>query len=221
MKKYKLVGSFISITIMLAGNFIFAQPRKYVAKFVDSIAVSLTALPDDTTKVNNLAELAAMHLLTNPALTIQYAKQGAEIAEKINYPIGKINCLAQTAFFYAITGDWAKATADVNEAIPLCEKYDPEKMVHMYNIMYIVAATKEDYLDALMYAQKSQHEPAFSTFPEIKKWPTYMQLGRTYEILNKLDSAIYYADILVNYINKYGSIEPDLVSNSNTLILSR
>ncbi len=196
----------------------YSQPQPLDQKYVDSITLRLPTWPDDTSKVNNLRTLASMYLLINPTLTVNYVRQGVAIAEKIDYPIGKIGCLGQTAFLYAITGEWAKASMDLNEAIPLCEKYDPIQLIHMYNIKYINAATKGDDLLALESAQRALHHPAFSTLPEMGKWPTYMQLGRVYEVLNRLDSAIYYANILVGFVQKYGHLSPDLAQNSNTLM---
>jgi signal transduction histidine kinase len=211
--KYKLLLPFC-----LLGSMCFSQPEPFNQNYVDSITLRLPTMPDDTAKVNNLRTLASMYLLSNPALMIKYARQGVEIAEKIDYPIGKIGCLGQTAFFYAITGEWAKASMDLNEAIPLCEKYDPKQLIYMYNIMFINAATKGDTLLVLESAQRALHHPAFSTLPEMGKWPTYMQLGRVYEVLNRLDSAIYYANILVGFVQKYGHLSPDLAQNSNSLM---
>lgn len=196
----------------------FAQPIPFNQKYVDSIITRFPVQADDTAKVNSLSTLASMYLLVNPAMTIQYAQQGKTIAEKINYPLGKISCMGQTAFLYAITGEWAKATAEINEAIPLCEKYKPELLIFMYNLMYINAATKEDYQEALMYALKALHHPSFSTMPETSKWPTYMQLGRTYVILNKLDSAIYYVNILIDFKKRFSTVSADLVNNTDVLI---
>jgi hypothetical protein len=146
-------------------NFAHAQPLPYDSRFVDSISVRLPNLPNDTGKVNNLDKLAAMHLFTDPAATVRYAREGVAIARKINYPLGEIACLGQTAFFYAITGEWAKATMAVNEALPLCEKYSPRQLIYLYNIMYINAGTKGDSLEALAYAQKALHHPASATLP--------------------------------------------------------
>ncbi len=195
-----------------------AQPAPLDQKYIDSITPRLANRPDDSVKVNQLKTLASMYILVDPTLTIKYTSQGIAIAEKIDYPFGKITCLGQRAFLYAITGEWAKATADVNEAIPLCEQHYPGLLVYMYNLMYIVAATKEDDGEALMYAQKAQNHSSFAALPELRKWPTYMQLGRMYEHLNQIDSAEHYARILENYVLKYGLSEPDLASNSNTLL---
>jgi two-component system, NtrC family, sensor kinase len=196
------------------GNNGFAQPSPFDQKFVDSITTRLSTYPDDTAKVNNLAKLASMYIRINPALTVKYAKEGAVIAERINYPIGKINCLGQTAFFYAISGEWVKATIDINEAIPLCEKYSPTNLIGLYQLMFINASTKGDN-DAIKYALKALHHPDFPSLSPIQKWATYMQLGRAYVYLNQLDSANYYANLLTGYVEKYSAMVPDLADNSN------
>ena len=195
-------------------NIGFAQPSPFDQKFVDSITTRLSSLPDDTAKVNNLASLASMHLLVNPILTVKYADEGVEIAEKINYPLGKIACLGQSAFYFAISGEWAKASIKINEAIPLCEKYSPKNLIYLYNLMYINVSTKGDTVLAMQYALKALHHPAFSTLPELDKWATYMQVGRTYESRNQLDSARFYSKILNNYVKKYAAVVPDLANNS-------
>jgi len=210
--------SFILMSLLLVSNMLFAQPMQYDSKFVDSITKQLPASPDDTSKVNNLANLASMHLFINPALTIKYAKEGATMAEKIHFHAGRIRCLGQSAFSYAISGEWVKATMDVNEAIPLCEKYDKGNMVYMCNLMVIISGTKGDNEQALQWAQKATRVPGFSARTEVEKWPTYMQLGRINESLNRLDSAQYYADIVSGYIEKYARAEPALTKDSYTLL---
>jgi len=218
MKKNKLFCSVILLGLLLVSQLLFAQPMQYDARFVDSITKRLPASPDDTSKVNNLATLAAMHLFINPALTIQYAKEGAAIAEKIHFHTGRIRCLGQSAFSYAISGEWVKATMDVNEAIPLCEKYNQGSLVYMCNLMVIILGTKGDNEQALQWAQKATRVPGFSARTEVEKWPTYMQLGRINEALNRLDSANYYADIISGYIKKYAPAEPQLTRESYTLL---
>ena len=140
------------------------------------------------------------------------------IAEKIHYYNGRISCLGQSAFSYAISGEWVKATINVNEAIPLCEKYNPGTMVYMCNIMVIILATKGDNEQALQWAQKATRIPDFSALTEVGKWPTFMQIGMINETLNRLDSAKLYGDIILGYIKKYPLIEPGLKRDSYTLL---
>ncbi len=196
----------------------FSQPTPYDKNFVDSMSVWLTKTPDSEEKVNNLVELAAMHLFVNPALTIKYAKEGATIAEKIKYYNGKISALGQSAFSFALSGEWVKAINDVNEAIPICEIHNPAAMIYMCNIMVISYSIKGDHQQALQWAQKAVQHPEFVKLEDLGKWPTYMQLGTIHEILNNLDSTKYYAEIIKGYISRYASIQPDLTRDSYTLL---
>lgn len=203
--------------IVLQGVSGFAQPTPFDQKYVDSVSVLLPKMPDNKAKVDQLRLLASMHVMVNPPLTIQYANEGAAIAEKIDYPLGQIACLAQSAFSNAVRGEWVKATIDVNRAIPLCEKYDPAQLIYMNNIMVIVATTKGENEMALQYSLKAMHNPVFGSGAEISKWPTYMQLGRIYYMLNRLDSSRYYADRISGYVKKYAEMIPDLARNSYIL----
>ncbi len=210
--------NYIFLFLLMAWQVSFAQPKKFDATYVDSITARLPLLPDDTAKVNNLATLAAMHLFVNPSLTIQYAKQGSAIAKKIDYYQGMITCLGQSAFSFAISGEWAKATIDVNEAIPLCEKYNPVAMVYMCNLMVIIQSTRLDFEQALYWGQKAIQHPSFLAAEEFTKWPTYMQLCYVYGALNRTDSARYFGDIILNNIKKYGHQSPELTADSYTAL---
>ena len=191
-----------------------SQPALLDQKYVDSITKLLPHYPDDTNKVNHLSRLASMYVLQDPQLTVKYADEGAAIAEKINYPKGRISCLGQAAFTLAISGEWAKSTYKVNMAIQLAQKYRPASMVYLSNIMWINSMTKEDYFGALDWVNKAKNNPAFASFDENGKWPTYMQLGVSFESLNRLDSAKYYEKIILGYQKKYGAFNADLSHNT-------
>jgi len=208
----------VFIFIMLSNGFYgVSQPTPFDKKYVDSITLQLAKDPDDSTKVNHLVKLASMYLDSNPELTVRYADDGAALAEKINFPPGQIACLGQAAFSLAVIGEWAKATIRINKAIPLCEKFQPKNLIYLNNLMCINAATRGDFKGGLEYALKAKNHPAFMSFTEIEKWPTYMQIGRMYDYINQLDSANYYAQILDKYTKKYAAIIPDLAKNCNTL----
>ncbi|MGB4839754.1 MAG: histidine kinase dimerization/phospho-acceptor domain-containing protein, partial [Saprospiraceae bacterium] len=204
--------------LLFISQLCYTQPIPFEKKFVDSMSIWLVKSPDNEEKVNNLVTLAGMHLFVNPTLTIKYAKEGADIAEKIKYYNGKISALGQSAFSFALSGEWAKATNDVNEAIPLCDKHNPAAMIYMCNIMVVTYSIKRDYKQALLWAQKAAQNPEFEKQEKMGKWPTYMQLGMVHETLNNLDSAKYYANILQGYIATYATIQPDLTRDSYTML---
>ncbi len=191
-----------------------AQSTPLDQKYVDSITRLLPTYPDDTNKVNHLVRLASMYVLQDPVLTVKYADQGAAIAEKINYPVGIIRCLGRAAFTLAVSGEWAKSTDKVNRAMQLAEKHHPVAMIYLCNIMWINAITKEDNITSLYWVNKALHNPFFETYEEPQKWPTYMQLGDSYQRLGRLDSAKSYEKILLRYADKYGSFSTDLANNS-------
>ena len=197
---------------------VYAQPMDFDKKYADSIITRLPSYADDTSKVNNLVLLARMYLTFDPTAAIGYAKQGDTIAEKIGYREGKIDCLSQSAFCFAYIGEWVKATIDANEAIRLCENNHPGKLLFLYNIMVINSFTRDNQEDALNWLQKALHNTVFLSGNDYTKWPTYMQLGITYVALGKLDSAMYFANILSQYLKKYPQVIPDLANNSYVLL---
>ena len=218
MKKNWMLQYILLLSFIFHFGFAIAQPMQYNKSFVDSIVPILSTIKEDTTKVNILSSLAAMHLFVDPSKTLYYAKQGVELAKKIKYPIGQINCLGQSAFCNAVLGEWAKATFEVNEAIPLCEKYKPASMSYMCNIMVLVQVTKQDLNMAKYWALKAKTVIDNKQFSDTDKWPTYMQLGFVYNDLNQIDSAAYYGDIVLGYINKYAGIETELTRDSYSML---
>jgi two-component system, NtrC family, sensor kinase len=206
------------ICITQHAHSVFAQPMDFDKKYVDSITTRLPSYPDDTSKVNKLVLLARMYLTFDPTAAIRYARQGDTIAEKISYREGKIDCLSQSAFCFAYTGEWVKATINANEAIRLCENDHPGKLLFLYNIMVINSFTKEDKEDALNWLQKAIHNPIFLSGNDYTKWATYMQLGMAYVLSGKLDSAVYCANILKQFLKKYPEVLPDLADNSYMLL---
>ncbi len=214
ISKKKIAFVIVLFSIAIIG---FTQPAPLDQKYVDSITKLLPHYPNDSNKVNHLSRLASMYVLRDPRLTVKYADEGADIADKINYPIGKIRCLGQAAFVLAISGEWAKSTYKVNMAIQLAEKYQPIAMVYLSNIMWINSKTREDDLGALEWVNKAVNNPFFASIDERGKWPTYMQLGIVFESLNRLDSAKYYENIILGFQKKYGAFEPDLSHNTFTV----
>ncbi len=218
MKKKWMLRFVLLMSLILHFCFAKAQPMQYNKKFIDSIVPILPAMKEDTTKVNMLSSLAAMHLFVDPTKSLYYAKQGVELAKKIKYPVGLINCLGQSAFCNAMLGEWAKATFEVNEAISLCEKFNPQSLSYMCNIMVIVQFTKQDLNMAKYWALKAKNVIDNKQFSDLDKWPTFMQLGFLYNELNQVDSAAYYGDVVLGYITKFAGLAPELTRDSYSML---
>ena len=207
-----IVWLFVLVCIQIGHS----QPIPPDQNYIDSITPLLSSLPNDRIKVDHLAQLAKMNTPSNMVLAIRYAQAGLKISERIDYTRGIIESLGIAAFCHAIMGEWPKATIEVNRALPLCKNEYAPFQIYMYNIMYIVSATKGE-LDAIKWVKKILAHPEFASFSEYKKWPSYMQLGRSYVDLNQLDSAEHYANLLDSYVKKYAHLSPDLANNSYVL----
>jgi len=217
----KMIGRlkyFLVAWMICSNSLTFSQPMPLNRHFVDSVTPLLPTMHNDSIKVNTLQKLASMHLDLDPAKTVRYAEWGDSIAASIGYPEGRIACLGQLAFYYAFAGEWAKAAIRIDEAIPLCEKYRPEKLIYMHNLMYIVETTKGDSEMALFHVRTALHDPMFKNLSEENQWPTYFQLGRSYQEMNKLDSAQYFVSKLKAIVKAEG--DPDNILSQNTSYLA-
>ncbi len=194
-----------------------AQPIPFDKQVVDSITHILPDMKGDTNKVNNLILLTQMYIAKGDSMRVmKYAQEADSLAQKINSTIGRIRALGQMAFYHATTGNWPQSIMEINEAIPLTHTEKTEWSIFLYNLKFINYAAKNDPQQARIWALKALHHPDFESSPVLAKWPTYMQLGLSYEWENRLDSAQFYADILKEYVKKYH--HPDLEGNTYTLL---
>ncbi len=181
-----------------------AQPLPFDQHVVDSIVPQLPLMRDDTNKVKNLIRLSQMYIAKgNGNLVLQYANEADSISKKIQYNIGRIEALGQMAFYHATTGDWPQSIIEINEAFPLTKNENTHWAVYLLNFKFINYSAKNDFKVARMWALRALNHPTFQNLNEMDRWPTYMQLGLSYEWDNQLDSAQYYADILQEYVKKY------------------
>jgi signal transduction histidine kinase len=209
-----LVLSISFILFTLRG---YAQPLPFDQNKVDSLTKQLTILPADSNKVNSLILLARMYLANgNTEMIVKTATEAESISNEINYPKGFILSKFQKAFYYSTTGEWPKATLIINELIPLYEKYSTKNLIGAYNLMFINTANQDHLEEARAWILKALNHPEFSGLSDMEKWPAYTQAGLSYEFVNELDSAQYYADILKNYLKKYK--QQDLENNTYNLL---
>ncbi len=217
MSKVKLSLWVILILTLLTIIKTKAQPIPFDKQVVDSITRKLPDMKGDTNKINNLILLSQMYIAKGDSTKVmEYAHEADSLAQKINSTIGRIRALGQMAFYHATTGNWPQSIMEINEAIPMTHKEKTEWSIFLYNLKFINYAAKNDPQQARIWALKALHHPDFESGQVLAKWPTYMQLGLSYEWENRLDSAQFYADILKEYVKKYH--HPDLEGNTYSLL---
>ena len=196
---------------------ITAQPIPFNKKLVDSLTYLLPAMKDDTNKISNLILLSQMYIAKGDSnLIMKYANGAHSLAQKINSTVGRISALGQMAYYHATTGNWPQSILEINQAIPLTHEVKTEWSIFLYNLKFINYASKNDLKQARIWALKALQHPDFESGNDLVKWPTYMQLGLSYEWENRLDSAQFYADILKEYLKKYDAV--DLEANTYSLL---
>jgi hypothetical protein len=77
----------IIILIFLAITNIFAQKKGQ--NLIDSLMIELPKAIEDTNKVYLLNEISYGYYIISPEIGIKFAKQGLELAKKLNWKLGQ------------------------------------------------------------------------------------------------------------------------------------
>ena len=172
-----------------------AQPLPMNQTVIDSLTEILKTQKPDTNKVNTYYLLSRALTLINTSEAIKLIEAGTALAKQINYPIGELKCLEAAAFSYAMIGSYEKALKTNYDATPLCKKFEPTHEVYLLNMMCLLYQKLGDNREAFNWAEKAYHHPLCNNSDvELGQWAAVMQMGQQYEKLNKLDSAVYYAE---------------------------
>jgi signal transduction histidine kinase len=181
----------------------FTQEAPWDQKFVDSILPRLTNIKGDSNAVDQLQKLSEMYMSRNPDSTILFSDRGDSIAEKIHYYKGQVVCLMSSAMAHNIQSNWASATLKMNKAIPICQQHEPELLLQAYNVMFAISGIKGEYEKAALWKDKQLSLLKDYSGPEWVKWSLFMQMTIFYTNSKQIDSALFYADSLKVYLNKY------------------
>ncbi len=184
-----------TVFLVLLPTFLLAQPFPMSQTAIDSLTEKLKTLPQDTNRVMALYWLARVKTSTNPTESIQLSEQGIDLAQKNNFPVGKMNCLRASAFAYGITGSPEKGIKLAYEAIELSRKYAPIDEVYLLNIMSLCYGFAGDDKESFIWAEKAYKHPLLFEVSDVAlgRWASMMQLGHLYEKFNNLDSGFYFA----------------------------
>ena len=102
--RVKIIST-ISPIIFLVG----LQPSQAQKQNVDSLLTILQAAKADTSRVKLLNKISDVYLYTKPEKSIEYAKQGLALSEKIEYKEGQSICLRNLGIAYCQIGKFDSA----------------------------------------------------------------------------------------------------------------
>jgi len=192
----------IILPFILTAFSICAQPLPFSTGQIDSMKHELTKKISDSMRVMTLYDIASGLTLVNTEQSLQYGKEGAALAKKVNFPVGEIKCLEGVSFVYALTGAWEKGIKTIFYCLDLSKKYAPKESVRLGNIMSLLYLKLGDDVGSLEWAKKSYHDPLFKDTDAVNQWAALHQISAQYLRLNKLDSALLYAKKTLDYCKK-------------------
>jgi len=183
---------------------LMGQPIPLDQRYVDSILPRLKDMPDDSVKVRHLVKVSAMYFIKKADTALRLCLQADSLAESIQDYDGEIQALRSAGWSLATMGEQTRAFYYTNKAIALAEEHDPKQLVSLYGINFYIFGFNDDMEKAIVWARKSISSPYFKEAPYQLRWAIYFQIGKYHIQAGHLDSAQYYADLILPFIEKSG-----------------
>ncbi len=167
---------------ILSLNFAFAQQNQ-----IDSLLTLLRSARPDTNRVNILTRLAQSH--TDLDSAIFYAKEGALLADKIDFPRGQAECLIEMASSYASIGDEIRSLELYQQSLEIFDRIGNDKgVVSALEGNALLYFLQSDYRQELHCHQRA--EKIARKINSITQLVYILgNIGKTYLELGQLDSA--------------------------------
>ena len=193
----------VMLAILLSVNTLVAQPVSIEPSAIDSFKNILKSNSADTTKVHALYWLSRVKTLSNAGESVELANIGLDLAKKIKFPIGELECLEALSFSYAITSSFEKGFSTAYEVIDLSKKYAPVREIFGINMMGLLYQKLGDDKEALKWAQKAYYHPKIKQSDNFTQWSAMFLLAQEHERLNNLDSSYHFAMETVDFSKRY------------------
>ena len=196
-------NSLIALAILSGPNILFAQPFTLENTVVDSLKNILSKNSPDTSRVHAFYWLSRNITLGNTGEAIQLANEGLDLARKIKFPSGQIECMEALCFCYAITGSFEKGFSTAYEQMELSKKYDPVREVAGINFMALLYQKLGDDKESLKWAQKAYYHPGMKQSDPFTQWSAMFLLSQQQERMNNLDSSYHFATETLEHSKRY------------------
>lgn len=205
--KFRIIRYFLTFCAIIFGHYSYSQLLN-----VDSCLNVLKTAKEDTNKVILLDEIAWEISYSNLQKGIDYSNQSYELAKKLNYErlYPKI-CNTQAAI-YTDMAEIAKALDRCLEGLTYAKKNNQlRSQVSLYNSLGNVYGKRKDSKKALYYYLLSD-ETLKKYAPEKLSAAAIGNIVSIYIGFRKLDSAMYYANLCLDYNLKNNNV--DRLSNN-------
>jgi len=193
----------VTLAIVCSASMMFAQPAPVERSAIDSFKNIIQGNTADTSKVHAFYWLSRGKTLGNTAESVELANKGLDLARRIKFPIGQLECLEALSFSYAITSSFEKGFSTAYEVIDLSNKYAPVREIFGINMMGLLYQKLGDDKESLKWAQKAYYHPKIKQSDNFTQWSAMFLLAQEHERLNNLDSSDHFARETLDYSKLY------------------
>lgn len=209
--------------LFCCANSICAQNR-YMSD-VDSLKYIIKTLPEDTSKLQGLLNLAGLYTYNNPDSAILYGNSAIQLSIRLNAEQETGLAYSYRSSAFAVLGNYSQAMKDIFEArkifIALGNKAFLESTNGGIGDIYLELG---DYKKALFYYYQARETaanlniiPTSSFSKELWEMYSSASLGDAYLHGNMLDSALYFSKRVYEIdrsLNQYWSFSTLLLANT-------
>jgi len=199
----------VLLAFLFTINMIDAQPAPLDQAGADSLHHIIDSNTQDSNKVHAFYWLSRGTTLSNTSKSVELGNEGLDLARKIKFPIGELECLEALSFSYAITSSFEKGFSTAYECIDLSKKYAPVREIFGINMMGLLYQKLGDDKEALKWAQNAYYHAAIKQADNFTQWSAVFLLAQEHERLNNLDSANHFALETLDYSKRYFPFQED------------
>ena len=201
--------------ILLFCSFCFAQGDSKI-KELDNLRQQLAQNHNDTSRVLVLCSESNYYQFVNADSSLFYAQEALTLARQINYPKGECAAFYRLGFEHGVLGNYTRALEMQLKALRIAERINwSEQKVEILQRLGVIYRDAKDYPKSLKYIYQSISLADSIHYYEMLTASQNI-MAYDYLILNKLDSAFYYAQEVKNNIKHY-KVEFMKPPNLNTL----
>lgn len=195
LKKYKTIqqragNEYWFIILLLLVFFITVSEAQN--NHVSAITKKIAVMVQDTNRVNELMELSDMYLDSRPDTALLLTQESVALSRKLKYKVGEIKSLNGLGNIFMVMGDYPKSLENFIEALKISATInDLRRQALIINNIGLLNGYQDDHELALthFFASKIIAE---SIHNDEAKLISVINIGDSYEKLNKLDSARVY-----------------------------
>jgi adenylate cyclase len=166
--------------------------RKKGKERADSLIAELPKFKEDTGKARLLQLIAETSYTFNPDDGIKYGKKGVELAEQLNWPMGKANAYSVLGTNYWVRSEFATALDYYFKSLEICETYGYKTLAgSAFGNIALVYTNLRDYPKAVENGLKAQkiYEETKDTISIARN---FGNLGNVYKLKGDLPKALEY-----------------------------